>query len=394
MRENMKAFQTSLSSKLKSNLYQIGYESFSPIQEQTITEIRNGKDVLLLAPTGSGKTITYVLPIVEKINSDSLQAMVLVPTRELAIQVRDLFRSLFGNSDIKCSVLFGGTNQKSQMEILKKKVSILIMTPGKAAELIQRKQIKMESLRTIVLDEVDQLLKQEMKHDIERIFSHIEKNVQIVLCSATNHQKIDSFTNQYCKDITIIKDTISNKKDITQQYYWVEKNQKEDLFFDLIKKEHIDHALIFTSTIERANTLLKTCLEYGISAEKFHHDIGKDERKKLMKKINSQDSILLITTDIAARGIDIPALPYVIQYDAPKDPATYVHRIGRTGRHHNTGKSIIFFTKEEVNFKNQIEHFTNQKITNKTKKKEITSTKVKSKNKKKHSKNIGKRKKK
>lgn len=391
----MNEFEETIAPELKSKLMSLGYHSFTGIQQQAIGEIRNGNDLLLLAPTGSGKTITYVLPIIEKINPSScLQAIVMVPTRELAIQVRDLFRSLLIGSDIKCSVLFGGTNAKSQMEVLKKNVSILIMTPGKAAELIQKKSIKTESLRTIVLDEADQLLKEEMKHEIKRIVSGIKKDVQMVLCSATYHKKINDFIDQYEKNPITIEDQTSKQESIIEQYYWVENGKKDTVLFDVIEKEQIQHALIFTSTIKGAHHLKEKCFQYGIEAECFHHDMEKEERKRVMKQLTSNHPFLLITTDITARGIDITALPYVIQYDVPKDPATYVHRIGRTGRNHNIGKSIIFFAKEEIDFKHKIEQYTNHKMINKTKKKEINGMKTKSKHKKKHTKNIGKRKKK
>lgn len=388
---DMKPIHLSIHSKLEDYLESHGYQAPTTIQSSVIPLIREKQNILFISPTGSGKTLSYLIPILESINPklEQTQALVIVPTRELAIQVRDTVRSFEPVTDIQCSVLFGGSNPKSQKEVLKKHVPILVITPGKACELIKTKKLKTEHLSYLVFDEADLLTNKERYRDSEDIVSSLSSQPQMIFCSATKTPKLEVFALNL--QLKIIETEEKKNDNIEQSFYRVEESEKYHRLRQILEKEQIFHALIFVRTKSKATRLAQKLTDDHIPAIAFHHDLDKEKRKKVAQMISQNKPLLLVTTDIAARGIDITNLPYVIQYDAADSTETYLHRIGRTGRK-NKGKSIIFFTEKEEELKQTIEHKYQVKL--KKKKKNDDEKVVKKKKKKKHTKNLGKRNKK
>lgn len=384
---DMESIQLSTHSYLETCLESHGYQTPTPIQASVMPLIRERRNILFLSPTGSGKTLTYVIPILESIDLkiEHTQALIIVPTRELAIQVRETVRSLEPATGVKCSVLFGGSNPKSQKEILKKHVPILVITAGKASELIKAKKLKLEYLSYLVLDEADLLTEKNCYRDSENIVAALSSNTQVILCSATKTPKLETFAKNL--QLKIIETEEKKNENIEQSFYQVEEKEKYDRLKQLLEKEQVFHALIFVQTKNKATKLAQKLTNDHIPAIAFHHDLEKEKRKKIAQMISQNQPLLLVTTDIAARGLDIPNLPYVIQYDAANSTETYFHRIGRTGRK-NKGNSIIFLTKQDDKLKRDIEYKYQTKI---KKKKKIDNEKViKKKKKRKHTKNIGK----
>lgn len=385
---DMKPIHLSIHSKLEDYLESHGYQAPTTIQSSVIPLIREKQNILFISPTGSGKTLSYLIPILESINPklEQTQALVIVPTRELAIQVRDTVRSFEPATDIQCSVLFGGSNPKSQKEVLKKHVPILVITPGKACELIKTKKLKTEHLSYLVFDEADLLTNKERYRDSEDIVSSLSSQPQMIFCSATKTSKLEAFVLNL--QLKIIETEEKKNDNIEQSFYRVEESEKYHRLRQILEKEQIFHALIFVRTKSKATRLAQKLTDDHIPVIAFHHDLDKEKRKKVAQMISLNKPLLLVTTDIAARGIDITNLPYVIQYDAADSTETYLHRIGRTGRK-SKGKSIIFFTEKEEELKQTIEHKYQVKL--KKKKKNDDEKVVKKKKKKKHTKNIGKR---
>lgn len=385
---DMTKLHLSIHPKLENYLESHGYQTPTPIQSTVIPLIREKQNVLFISPTGSGKTLAYLIPILESINPqiDQTQAVIIVPTRELAIQVRDTVRSLEPAINIKCSVLFGGSNPKSQKEILKKHVPVLVITPGKASELIKAKKLKLEHLSYFIFDEVDLLTSKDQYRDFEYIVTSLLPKTQMIFCSATKTPKLEAFALNL--QLKIIETEEKKNDNIKQSFYRVNENEKYDRLRQILEQEQIFHALIFVRTKSKAAKLAQKLTSDHIPAIAFHHDLEKEKRKKVAQMISQNKPLLLVTTDIAARGIDITNLPYVIQYDAADSAETYLHRIGRTGRN-SKGKSIIFFDQKDESLKQTIEHKYQVKL--KKKKKNDDEKVVKKKKKKKHTKNIGKR---
>lgn len=384
----MTKLHLSIHPKLENYLESHGYQTPTPIQSTVIPLIREKQNVLFISPTGSGKTLAYIIPILESIDPqiDQTQAVIIVPTRELAIQVRDTVRSLEPAINIKCSVLFGGSNPKSQKEILKKHVPVLVITPGKASELIKAKKLKLEHLSYFIFDEVDLLTSKDQYRDFEYIVTSLLPKTQMIFCSATKTPKLEAFALNL--QLKIIETEEKKNDNIKQSFYRVNENEKYDRLRQILEQEQIFHALIFVRTKSKATKLAQKLTSDHIPAIAFHHDLEKEKRKKVAQMISQNKPLLLVTTDIAARGIDITNLPYVIQYDAADSAETYLHRIGRTGRN-SKGKSIIFFDQKDESLKQTIEHKYQVKL--KKKKKNDDEKVVKKKKKKKHTKNIGKR---
>lgn len=385
---DMTKLHLSIHPKLENYLESHGYQTPTPIQSTVIPLIREKQNVLFISPTGSGKTLAYLIPILESIDPqiEQTQAVIIVPTRELAIQVRDTVRSLEPAINIKCSVLFGGSNPKSQKEILKKHVPVLVITPGKASELIKAKKLKLEHLSYFIFDEVDLLTSKDQYRDFEYIVTSLLPKTQMIFCSATKTPKLEAFALNL--QLKIIETEEKKNDNIKQSFYRVNENEKYDRLRQILEQEQIFHALIFVRTKSKATKLAQKLTSDHIPAIAFHHDLEKEKRKKVAQMISQNKPLLLVTTDIAARGIDITNLPYVIQYDAADSAETYLHRIGRTGRN-SKGKSIIFFDQKDESLKQTIEHKYQVKL--KKKKKNDDEKVVKKKKKKKHTKNIGKR---
>ena len=347
-----------------------GYQNPTPIQEQAIAPILCGNDLLACAQTGTGKTAAFAIPILQQLYSKNntsdkkIRALILTPTRELAIQIRDNFREYGENTNLKCSVIFGGVNQKSQVEVLKKGVDILVATPGRLLDLINQKHAKLDDVNYLVLDEADRMLDMGFIHDVKRVISHIKKDHQTLLFSATMPKEIEELSKLFLNNpkkivVTPVSSTVEK---INQSLYYVDKNNKVPLLIDLLKDSSLESVLIFTKTKHGANRLVKSLDSNNIKSAAIHGNKSQGARELALKSFKNGEIKILVATDIAARGIDVNNLSHVINYELPNVPETYVHRIGRTGRAGKAGIAISFSDFSEKPFVKSIEKLTNQKI--------------------------------
>ncbi|MEG0799174.1 MAG: DEAD/DEAH box helicase [Bacilli bacterium] len=361
--------------KLKEPIYKAilkeGYEVPTPVQEQTINKIIEGNDILGCAQTGTGKTAAFALPLLHllldnpsKESIHSIKVLILTPTRELAIQIRDNFRTFGENTNIKTSVIFGGVNQHSQVEVLRKGIDVLVATPGRLLDLINQGHVRLENTKYLVLDEADTMLDMGFLQDVKKIVARVPKGHQTMLFSATMPKEIEKLSQEFLNNPTIVKVSIvsSAVDTITQNLYYIDKVNKVKLLIQLLNKEEVVSALVFTRTKHGANKLGELLDKAGINSGIIHGNKSQPARVSALKDFKEGKTKVLIATDIAARGIDINALSHVINYDMPEKAETYVHRIGRTGRAGVTGVSISFCDYDEKPTIKEIEKLIKQQI--------------------------------
>ena len=332
------------------------YSQPFPIQQEAIPAILKRKDVLGIAPTGSGKTASYVLPILTNLQGQSIlknrhvQVLVLVPTRELAVQVRDVFIQ-FGSElpeRIKTLAVFGGVSINPQMIGLQG-VQVLVATPGRLLELVESKAVHLSEIDTLVLDEADKMLNLGFQEEMKRIFDLLPKKRQNLLFSATLSNKLADINQIILHDPVIIK--IEPEKEnidlIEQTGYFVSLEKKGPLLRFLIKSRDLKQVLVFTSSTYQADNVADKLCKNGIDAVSIHSKKSQGARTEALREFKTGELRVLITTDLLARGIDIEFLPHVINYELPRSPKDYIHRIGRTGRAENPGEAISFVTPED-----------------------------------------------
>jgi ATP-dependent RNA helicase RhlE len=349
-----------------------GYLAPSPIQEQSIPVLLEGKDILGSAQTGTGKTAAFAIPIIQGLYlahnaglvTKKIQALILAPTRELASQIKDSFSSYGRYVKIKTTVIFGGVRQKAQTEALAKGVDILIATPGRLLDLINQGFIDLSQVKFFVLDEADRMLDMGFIHDVNKIVKLIPSKRQTMLFSATMPKEIAELANAILKDpvrvaVTPVEATLDI---IKQSLYLVSKKDKIDLLAHLITAHQIPSALVFTRTKHGANKVVKDLNQLGIMSEAIHGNKSQNAREIALKNFKTKKTSVLIATDIAARGIDIDELSHVINYDLPEVPETYIHRIGRTGRAGLSGTAISFCSPDESGLLKDIEKHILMKI--------------------------------
>lgn len=361
--------QLNLHERLLRALDELGYETPTPIQNDSIPHLLNKKDLLGCAQTGTGKTAAFALPILNFLLDDEenyrkTRVLVLSPTRELAIQIRDNFRTYGKYTHFKCGVILGGVNQKSQVEVLKRGVDILVATPGRLLDLIKQKKVDLSNIDYLVLDEADTMLDMGFIHDVRHIMSHLKKERQTMLFSATMPETILNLCNDFMKNPVIVKTSMisSAAPKINQELYYVDKINKVNLLIDIIKKDDVKSTLVFTKTKHGANRLSDNLFRSGIKTEVIHGNKSQSARTRALQSFKSGKSKVLIATDIAARGIDINELSQVINFEMPLDAETYVHRIGRTGRAGYEGTAISFCDIDEKKSLVEIEQLINQRI--------------------------------
>ena len=332
-----------------------------PIQTEVIPAVLGNNDILGIAKTGSGKTLSYVLPILmqlqknENLKNRHIQVLVMVPTRELAAQVQSVFSKYIRSSslDIKTLAAFGGTSINSQMMALKN-VSILIATPGRLLELVSLHAVHLSSLEIVVIDEADKMLTVSFEQEMDLIFAQIPKQRQNLLFSATLNEKIQALERVLLHDPVVIKiEEESESIDlIKQSAYCIAEEKKGPLLRHLIKSKDMQQVLVFTSSVARADRVVDKLRKNGIDAEAIHSRKSQGARTDLLRDFKQGYLRVLVTTDLLARGIDIEFLPYVINYELPRSPILFIHRIGRTGRAGNSGEAITLFSpSEEAHFK-------------------------------------------
>ena len=354
--ENLKLIEPILKA-----LQEEGYSTPTPIQEKSIPILLQGKDLLGCAQTGTGKTAAFSIPILQKLyktdNRKGIKALILTPTRELAIQIGESFEAYGKYTGLRHTVIFGGVGQKPQTDELKRGVQILIATPGRLQDLVNQGFINLKTLDFFVLDEADRMLDMGFIHDIRRILKLLPAKRQTLFFSATMPSEIEALANSMLTDpekveVTPVSSTVDT---ISQSIYFVEKNEKKDLLIHLLKDPAIESVLIFTRTKYGADKLARILSKSGIPAEAIHGNKSQNARQRALTGFKSHTLRVLIATDIAARGIDVDQLSHVINYELPNIPETYVHRIGRTGRAGHNGVALSFCESEELAYLKDIQ---------------------------------------
>lgn len=342
-----------------------GYVKPTPIQEQAIPVLLQRKDLLGCAQTGTGKTAAFSIPMLQLLHQDELykkepagiKALVLTPTRELAIQIGESIQAYGKLLRIKHTVIFGGVSQKAQTDALRAGVDILVATPGRLLDLMDQRYVKLDRLKMFVLDEADRMLDMGFIHDVKKIIARIPAKRQTIFFSATMPPEISALantilTNPVRVEVTPVSSTANTVK---QEIYFVDKGNKRHLLLHLLNTENINTALVFTRTKHGADRVAKDLNKAGIRAEAIHGNKSQNARQRALSNFKEQKTRVLVATDIAARGIDIDELSHVINFELPNVPETYVHRIGRTGRAGATGSSISFCDAEEKAFLKDIQ---------------------------------------
>ncbi|UOX33215.1 DEAD/DEAH box helicase [Flavobacterium sediminilitoris] len=361
-----------LISNIQEALKEEGYENPTPIQEQAIPEILAEQDLVACAQTGTGKTAAFAIPIIQLIHKivgsakkvKRIRTLVITPTRELAIQIGESFNTYGKYTNIKSLVIFGGVNQIPQVDQLKKGVDILIATPGRLLDLYKQGFIDLNHMHQLVLDEADQMLDMGFINDVKKIIKLTPDNRQTLLFSATMpfaiRELADSFlTNPKYVSVAPISSTAEN---VSQKVYFVDKSDKRNLLYHLIRNDGIKNVLVFTRTKHGADNVVKALKKNGVESGAIHGDKSQNARQRVLESFKNQEIPVLVATDIAARGIDIENLPFVINFDIPNISETYVHRIGRTGRAGNSGLAISFCGKDEKAYWQDIEKLIRMKI--------------------------------
>lgn len=347
----------SLSKSIQRAVFEEGYTSPTPIQQQAIPFILDGKDLVGCAQTGTGKTAAFAIPIIHNLHRmigsskkmKEIRCLVVTPTRELAVQIGESFDTYGKYTNIRQLTIFGGVSQVPQVDQLKKGIDVLIATPGRLLDLHKQGFINFDHLHYLVLDESDLMLDMGFINDVRKIVKLVPTNRQTLLFSATMPMAIrelaDTFLNK--PEYVSVTPVSSTAEIIEQQIYFVGKEDKRGLLYHLIRNENLSNVLVFVRTKHGADNVVKALKKHGVNSEAIHGDKSQTARQRVLDHFKNKEISVLVATDIAARGIDIESLPYVINFDLPNIPETYVHRIGRTGRAGNGGISISFCSKDE-----------------------------------------------
>lgn len=345
-----------LSPELLNNIATNNYESATPIQKEAIPKILDGKDVLGIAQTGSGKTASFVLPILDKfqnlgkVKNRHVSALVLVPTRELAIQVDAVFQQFGKNlpKKNKSLAVYGGVSINPQM-IGMQGIDILVATPGRLLELIENKALSLSEVQVLVIDEADKMLNLGFREEMKQIFKLLPKKRQNLLFSATLSEDLNAMNAVLLNDPHVVKvEEKEENLDLIQQIAYTISDEKKGPFLRfLIKENNMNQVLVFTSSVHRADNVTTKLNNNGINARAIHSKKSQGARNTALNMFKSGKINVLVATDLIGRGIDIQFLPYIINYELPRSPKDYVHRIGRTGRANNPGEAISLITPDE-----------------------------------------------
>lgn len=363
----MKTFnEFGFDAKVIKAVTEMGFEESTPIQEKAIPFAMEGKDLIGQAQTGTGKTAAFGLPLINKIDTseEKIVALVMCPTRELAIQVAEEIGKLGRFKGTRSLPIYGGQDIVKQIRALKKRPQIIIGTPGRLLDHINRKTIKLDDVQTVVLDEADEMLDMGFMEDIQSILSLVPEQRQTMLFSATMPANIQKLAQQFLKNpehVSVIPKQVSAPL-IEQYYVEVHEKQKFEALSRLVDMEAPELAIVFGRTKRRVDELSEALQKRGYSAEGLHGDLSQNQRDNVMRKFRDGSIDVLVATDVAARGLDVSGVTHVINFDLPQDPESYVHRIGRTGRAGKEGTSYTFVTPREMDHLHFIEKVTRHKI--------------------------------
>ena len=349
-----------------------GYNQPTPIQAQAIPPILLRKDLLGCAQTGTGKTAAFAIPTLQILHKErrdapqnkGIKALIITPTRELAIQIEESFTTYGKGTHLQHTVIFGGVKQYAQVNKLKSGVDILVATPGRLVDLMNQGFINLQNLKIFTLDEADRMLDMGFIHDIKKIIAKLPPKRQSLFFSATMSPIITKLAQTLLSNPTHIEITpvSSTAETITQKMYLVEKENKKLLLTHILKDTSIPSALIFTRTKYGADKITRFINKSGIKAEAIHGNKSQNARQSALKNFKNKQTRILVATDIAARGIDIDELSHVINYEIPNEPESYVHRIGRTGRAGTSGIALSFCDREEQHYVRNIHKLINKSI--------------------------------
>jgi ATP-dependent RNA helicase RhlE len=350
--------QLLLAEPLLRSLQSEGYTQPTPIQEKAITPIMQQQDLLGCAQTGTGKTAAFALPVLHLLYNrknagdfkpNTIKVLVLTPTRELAIQVEESFRVYGRHTGIRSAVVFGGVSQHSQEMAVRRGVDVLVATPGRLMDLINQGIISLRSVEIFILDEADRMLDMGFINDIRRIVPMLPKQRQTLFFSATMPKEIRSLADSLLTNPAFVEvaPVSSTAETISQEVFFVEKNNKRALLTHLLDSNEIKRVLIFTRTKHGADKVTRDLNKQGVKAEAIHGNKAQNARQKALSAFKAGSIRVLVATDIAARGIDVDDISHVINFELPNEPETYVHRIGRTGRAGANGKAYSFCDTEE-----------------------------------------------
>ncbi|HEP1911212.1 TPA: DEAD/DEAH box helicase [Streptococcus pyogenes] len=362
----MKFTEFNLSQDIQSAVVTAGFEKASPIQEMTIPLALEGKDVIGQAQTGTGKTAAFGLPTLNKIrtNENIIQALVIAPTRELAVQSQEeLFR--FGREKgVKVRSVYGGSSIEKQIKALKSGAHIVVGTPGRLLDLIKRKALILDHVETLILDEADEMLNMGFLEDIEAIISRVPADRQTLLFSATMPAPIKQIGIKFMKDPEHVQ--IKNKEltnvNVDQYYVRVKEQEKFDTMTRLMDVNQPELSIVFGRTKRRVDEITRGLKLRGFRAEGIHGDLDQNKRLRVIRDFKNDQIDILVATDVAARGLDISGVTHVYNYDITQDPESYVHRIGRTGRAGKSGESITFVSPNEMGYLSMIENLTKKQM--------------------------------
>jgi ATP-dependent RNA helicase RhlE len=335
-----------------------GYTSPTPIQQQAIPHVLAQKDLLGCAQTGTGKTAAFAIPMLQLLakpktmasGTKPIRALILTPTRELAIQIQESFNAYGRHLRLKNLVIFGGVNQGPQVDALRRGIDVLVATPGRLLDLLSQGYIQLKDVEIFVLDEADRMLDMGFVHDVKRIITKLPSKKQTLFFSATMPPEIQGLANSilHNPEKVTVTPTSSTAETIEQWLYFVAKENKRSLLEYILKDKDIETALVFTRTKHGADKVVKELHRIGVSAEAIHGNKSQNARQRALSNFKNRSTRILVATDIAARGIDVDDLTHVINYEMPEIPETYVHRIGRTGRAGASGISFSFCEAEET----------------------------------------------
>jgi ATP-dependent RNA helicase RhlE len=355
---------------LKS-LKEEGYKTPTPIQEQAIPIVLKGTDLLGCAQTGTGKTAAFAVPILQLLNANKtfdrkrpIRSLIITPTRELAIQIADSFKTYGRYTSLTCTVVFGGVSQNPQTIELKRGVDILVATPGRLLDLMNQGFVTLKDVEFFVLDEADRMLDMGFIHDVKKIIAALPQKRQSLFFSATMPPEIVKLAGTILHNPLKVEVTPSaSTVDIIKQYvFYVDKGNKNALLVDVLRDKNIKTALVFTRTKHGADKVVRILEKNRISAEAIHGNKAQNARQRALTNFKAQSTRVLVATDIAARGIDVDDLEFVINFEIPNISETYVHRIGRTGRAGAKGTSLSFCDAEEKPWLKDIEKLIGKKI--------------------------------
>lgn len=349
-----------LITQIQEAIKEQGYSKPTPIQEKAIPSILAGRDFLGCAKTGTGKTAAFAIPILQKLSkskrvSGKIRALVLAPTRELAVQIGESFENYGKHLDFKTIVVYGGVAQEQQIDAIDFGADILVATPGRLIDLLNQGQVKLQFIDTLVLDEADRMLDMAMLFDVQKIISELPTKRQNMLFSATIPPGINQLVNNILSNPVKLEIKSDSSKGTKEAVYFVDEVDKISLLIHLLKNKAITSAIVFARTKERADKITNVLAQERISVEALHGDKSQRVRETTLNSFKNKEIRVLVATDVAARGIDIENLSHVINFDLPNLPETYVHRIGRTGRAGAAGIALSFCNGQEKKYLTEIE---------------------------------------